>query len=100
MRTTTLVVVAALTAILAASALAAGNTPSASVYHPKASQVQGVLGTSTRQTETTATAAGKPATGANLPFTGLDLAFVLGASVVLVGAGYSLRRVTRKPPAA
>jgi hypothetical protein len=25
---------------------------------------------------------------------------VLGASVVLVGAGYSLRRVTRKPPAA
>ena len=37
---------------------------------------------------------------ATLPFTGLDLGLVAGAGVVLVGMGFSLRRVTRKPPVA
>ena len=37
---------------------------------------------------------------ATLPFTGLDLGFVAGAGVVLLGMGFSLRRVTRKQPTA
>lgn len=35
--------------------------------------------------------------GHTLPFTGIDLGFVLGAAVILVLMGLSLRRVTRRP---
>jgi hypothetical protein len=61
--------------------------------------VQGVLGTSTQQTSTTSAATARPERGANLPFTGFDLAFLAAAGVILVGVGYSLRRLTHKPPA-
>lgn len=97
MRAIALVLVTALAAILAASAPAAGNSPSTSVYQSKPSQVQSALAASSRHTATTSAA--KPSTGASLPFTGLDIAFVLGAGVVLAGTGYSARRVTRKPRA-
>ena len=97
MRMKTLAVLAIMAASFPVSALAAGNSPSRSVYRPHAAQVQGVLG-SNRQTATTGTAT--PATGANLPFTGLDLAVLAAAGVILVGVGYSLRHLTHKSPAA
>jgi hypothetical protein len=83
--------------VFAASALGAGNTPSNDVYQsagPKTQQAvntppaSGTLGASKESS--------KP--GSELPFTGLDLTFVVGAGVVLVAMGFSLRRLTRKPP--
>ena len=102
MRMKTLAVLAIMADSFPVSALAAGNSPSRSVYRPHAAQVQGVLG-SNRQTATTGTATpatGASATGATLPFTGLDLAVLAAAGVILVGVGYSLRRLTHKSPAA
>ena len=98
MRMKTLAVLAIMAAGFAVSASAAGNSPSRSVYRPHAAQVQGVLGTS-RHTTTTGTATTRAHTGASLPFTGFDLALLAAASVVLLGTGYSLRRLTHKPPA-
>lgn len=99
MRIRSLAAIAILAAGFAASAFAAGNSPSKSVYHPHAAQVQGVLGTSTHPA-TTRGATARVRTGANLPFTGFDLAFLAAASVVLLATGYSLRRLTCKPPEA
>lgn len=100
MKITSLAAIAILAAGLAASALAAGNSPSRSVYHPHAAQVQAVLGTDNPHTTTTRTGAAGPGTSANLPFTGLDLAFLAAGGAVLVATGYSLHRLTRKPPTA
>ena len=99
MRKTAIVVIAVVTALCAGSALAAGNSPSRSVYQPKPSQVQGVVGAQ-HTTTTQGTTTSKPAAGASLPFTGADLAFLAGSGFVLIVVGYSLRRITRKPPVA
>lgn len=90
--------------VLAAPSLATGNGPSKAVYNKSGSNVQAVVGKS-GTTGTAAAPAGKPAVspakaGNALPFTGLDLGFVVGAGLVLVATGFSLRRLTRKPPTA
>ena len=35
--------------------------------------------------------------GGSLPFTGLDVALLAGAGLLLAGAGFAMRRVTRAP---
>jgi hypothetical protein len=97
-----------LTAVFAASALASGNGPTGSVYHHKGTQVQSVVGSSTppsaslgaKATKTPSSPSTPSASSSDLPFTGLDLGLLAAAGIVLVGMGFSLRRVTRtrKPP--
>lgn len=86
--------------VFAASALAAGNGPTKSVYEHHAKQVQGLVVGKVANTKAAPNvlkaAVVKPS--GSLPFTGLDLGFLSAAGVVLLGMGVSLRRVTRKQP--
>ena len=104
MRTMIVMTALVLTAVFASSALAAGNSSAMAAYGKKGAKVQAVLAAKTTKTapkkivvKHTAPAVKSAAT---LPFTGLDLGLVAGAGVVLLGMGFSLRRVTRKPPVA
>jgi hypothetical protein len=92
-----------LTIVFATAAFAAGNSPVSSVYDHPATKIQNVVGSSPTPSGTLAAKATAPtpaSSGASLPFTGLDLGFLAGAGILLVAMGYSLRRVTRKPPSA
>ena len=105
MRAMIVMIAVVLTAVFASSALGAGNSSAKAAYGKKGSSVQAVL-----SAKTTKAAPKKvvkkvvvkhvAAKTATLPFTGLDLGFVAGAGVVLLGMGFSLRRVTRKQPTA
>ena len=91
------VCIAALSLLVAGSALA-GNSPSKAVYNSAPSKDQQVLGSTTKpRTKPTSkpVATTRVKTG-TLPFTGLDLGVFVGAGIVLVLAGASLRRVSRK----
>jgi hypothetical protein len=102
-----------LAAVVAGSALGAGNSPAKSVYDTHGTKVQHVLGaahkaTSHKPSSPSGTLAAKattkaaPATasspGSDLPFTGLDLGFIVGAGALLAAIGFSLRRMGRKSP--
>jgi hypothetical protein len=97
-RATIAAVVVALAALLASSALAGNSSSTRSTYTSKGKNVQQTLGG--KQTGTKKKPVAKVTGSTTLPFTGLDLAFVVGAGLVLVGTGLSLRRITRKPPVA
>ncbi len=96
--------------VFSATAFAAGSTPSNAVYSSTGPKTQQALGASkpttshspaTVEAATAAAhvAAAQPASsGAQLPFTGLDLTLIVGAGLVLVAMGFSLRRITRRPP--
>jgi hypothetical protein len=47
----------------------------------------------------TAPAETNPASTGTLPFTGFELGIIVLAGIALAGAGYTLRRTTRKPTA-
>jgi hypothetical protein len=102
MRAMIVMIAVVLTAVFASSALGAGSSSAKAAYGKKGSSVQAVL--SAKTTKATKAAPKKVVAkhavvkAATLPFTGLDLGFVAGAGVVLLGMGFSLRRVTRKPP--
>ena len=101
MRAMIVMIAVVLTAVFASSALGAGNSSAKAAYGKKGSSVQAVLSAKTTKAAPKKVVAkhvvAKTAT-ATLPFTGLDLGLVAGAGVVLLGMGFSLRRVTRKPP--
>jgi hypothetical protein len=95
MRTRIVTVVLMLGLIFTAQAFAAaGNASSKQVYGTPAGKVQSVIKAAK------GAVASKPAVKAanTLPFTGLDLGVMLAAGFVLVGTGFSLRRLTRKRP--
>jgi hypothetical protein len=100
MRAMIVMIAVVLTAVFASSALAAGNSSAKAAYGKKGSSVQAVLSAKTTKVAPKKKVVAKHvvAKAATLPFTGLDLGFVAGAGVVLLGMGFSLRRVTRKPP--
>jgi hypothetical protein len=94
MRIRVVLVAVALGLLFGAQAFAAaGNTSSTAVYQHSAGKVQSVIHAS--QGAVASASAAKPGT---LPFTGLDLGVVLGAGLILVATGFSLRRLTRKRP--
>ena len=101
MKATMLVLAVVLAAVLASSALAGGNSSATATYEKRGTKVQKVVGKPKTTPKPKATG-GQPtvSSGGTLPFTGLDLAFIAGGGVLLVGMGVSLRRITRKPPAA
>jgi len=82
--------------LLTAPAFAAGNGLSKTVYGNGGTKVQHTVTKPRKITAGTkaATASVKPAR--TLPFTGLDLGFVAGASLLLLGTGFTLRRLGRK----
>jgi hypothetical protein len=82
----------ALAAVLAAGAAASG--PTSSVYSSSGAQVESALTPATSSAPQTSA----PAAAATLPFTGLDLGIVCVAGALLIGVGFTLRRVTRKTP--
>jgi hypothetical protein len=104
MKSALLTAIVALAIVFAPSALAAGNGPTKSVYDHKGKQVQKVVAVvvtkpkppSTPKPATTPATTQAVVTKTTLPFTGLDLSFLAGAGAVLVGMGFSLRRLTRK----
>ena len=104
MKSAFLTAIVALAIVFAPSALAAGNGPTKSVYDHKGNQVQNVAAaTATTPTPPSTPPSSPPpaateavVTKTTLPFTGLDLSFLAGAGAVLVGMGFSLRRLTRK----
>jgi hypothetical protein len=98
-RATVLAVVAVLAAVLAASAYAGGNSSTSATYGSRGTKIQRSVSKHT-PTKRTTTPHIVPTGGGMLPFTGLDLAFIAGGGVLLVVMGVSLRRLTRKPPAA
>ena len=100
MRGIILSAIVVLTAVFSAAALATGNNPVNSVYAQTGTKVQKVIGVAAVATPSTPQTTSAPATSSNaeLPFTGLDLGLLCVAGVFLVGVGYSLRRVARKPP--
>ena len=102
MRTRVVTVVLALGLVFAAQGLAAGNSSSHTVYGSPPAKVHSVVdSTKSHGTKASGLASAKGAkAGSTLPFTGLDLGVILGAGLVLVGTGFSLRRLTRKPPTA
>jgi hypothetical protein len=94
-RLTVLALPALLAAILAAGALA--GSPSSAVYGNTGAKVDAALAPATSSAPTAAQAAST--TGSStLPFTGLDLGVICAAGVLLIGVGFTLRRVTRKSP--
>jgi hypothetical protein len=107
------VVIGFVTAVMffTASAFAAANGPTKSVYDLKAKQVQGLVGGAVvkhpvkvvkyaKTTPVTVSPAVLNTTvkSSTLPFTGVDLGLFAVAGAVLVGMGVSLRRVTKKHP--
>jgi len=102
MRAMIVMIAVVLTAVFASSALGAGNSSAKAAYGKKGSSVQAVLSAKTTKAAPKKVVVVKhvAAKTATLPFTGLDLGFVAGAGVVLLGMGFSLRRVTRKQPTA
>jgi hypothetical protein len=84
MRTTLLAVVCGMMLAVAAPALASGPTQGA-YAGPGANQISSVQNTA----ETTSDSG-------TLPFTGLNLGLVAVVAVALVGAGFGLRRQTRR----
>jgi hypothetical protein len=103
-----------LAGVLAGVALA--GSPSNQVYSSSGSKVDSALAsggstpaksspftppTSSSGSHPEAASSTSPAVASStLPFTGLDLGVVLAAGVLLIGVGFGLRRVTRKPPQA
>jgi hypothetical protein len=83
MRTTLLAVVCGMMLAVAAPALASGPTEGA-YAGPGANQISSV-----QNTEATSDSG-------TLPFTGLNLGLVAVVAVALVGAGFGLRRQTRR----
>jgi hypothetical protein len=62
-------------------------------YEPPAGQVQSQV----QDTGSgTGASAGDSGSG-SLPFTGLDVALLAGAGLLLAGAGFTMRRITRAP---
>jgi hypothetical protein len=92
-----LMVVLALSLVFAGQGLAAGNSSSRAVYGSPPAKIHSVVAGT--KASGLANAKGAKA-GSTLPFTGLDLGVILGAGFVLVGTGFSLRRLTRRPPTA
>ena len=71
-------------------ALASGNGASKGVYGTPPGKVQAVV------KGAHATLGSKAKSGGSLPFTGLDLGVMVGAGLVLLTIGVSLRRLSRK----
>jgi hypothetical protein len=99
MRRITVAIAVGCALVLASTALA-GNGPTTVVYGNKGANVQKSLGVKHPTVTTPSTTVTTPSntSPATLPFTGLDLGLVSAAGVLLVGVGFTLRRVTRKPP--
>lgn len=94
------VCIAALSLLVASSALA-GNSPSKAVYTSAPSKDQQILAGKTTKTKPKPKTKTKPVsstqkTTGTLPFTGVDLGVFAAAGLVLIFAGASLRRVSRK----
>ena len=85
--------------LVSAPAFAAGNGLSKAVYHNRGHKVQHLVTKPSKTTSGTkaATAGAKASTRGTLPFTGLDLGVVAGASLLLVGTGFTVRKLGRKP---
>jgi hypothetical protein len=98
MKATMLILAVVLAAMFASSALAGGNSSATATYEKRGTKVQKVVNKPKKAPKPTGHAT--VTSGGTLPFTGLDLAFIAGGGVLLVGMGVSLRRITRKPPAA
>lgn len=92
MRRSVLGFVLVLAVVFAAPAFATGNGPSKTVYPSTGAKVQGVV---TKGTKASAHVKGAKASG-TLPFTGFDLGLMVGAGMLLVGTGLSLRLLTRE----
>ena len=99
-----MIAAAACAALLIVPATALGqdalSNPSAAQYTPQ-SQVQGTSGTGGPMANGGPTAsnttAGRPTAengSGSLPFTGMDLAVVAGAALLMIGAGFALRRLS------
>jgi len=72
------------------------SNPSASQYAPK-SQVEGTSGNGSNGPTASNSTGGRPTaqTGSgSLPFTGMDLAVVAGAALLMIGAGFALRKLS------
>ena len=80
--------------VLALFVALAGPAAAQNGYEGTGGQVQTQVqdtGTGTAGSGTTADNSG------SLPFTGLDVALLAGAGLLLAGAGFAMRRVTRSP---
>lgn len=92
-------------AVVAVAAFAgpalAGNSSSSDVYKQTSNKVQHAVGAKkTTKKKVAGVSATKPVKTSTLPFTGLDLGFIVGAGVVLIVLGVSLRRLSRTNPLA
>lgn len=86
-------------AVFAMPALA-GNSSSSGVYSQTSNKVQNAVGGKKHEKKVKGVSAAKPVKTGSLPFTGLDLGFIVGAGLVLVVLGASLRRISRTNPLA
>ena len=77
------------------------STPSTGTSPSKEEKTTSEKTTPSKETSPTSTTPTSPGKAATLPFTGLDLRWMIGAGLLLVGAGFSLvvaeRRQRRKP---
>ena len=101
MRRTIALLAVVVAAAFASSALAAGNSPTATTYNTKGETIQKTVSKPGSKVKTAPKSSTRVRTG-TLPFTGLDLGFIVAGGLVLVGTGVSLRRITRRtnPPTA
>jgi hypothetical protein len=93
-RLTSLLAVVVLVLVMAVPAFAQNATQDG--YSATAGQVQAQVDDEST-TPVAVTTSGGGGGGGSLPFTGLDVALLAGASVLLVGAGLGMRRLTRAP---
>jgi hypothetical protein len=92
-----LIAVGVCAVLLSAPATALGqdalSNPSAAQYAPQ-SQIEGTnINGPTASNSTAAPVASQNGPG-TLPFTGMDLAVVAGAALLMIGAGFALRRLS------
>jgi hypothetical protein len=79
--------------ILALFVALAGPAAAQNGYSGTGGQVQ----TQVQDTGSATSGSGSDSGSGSLPFTGLDVALLAGAGLLLAGAGFAMRRVTRAP---
>jgi hypothetical protein len=79
--------------ILALFVALAGPAAAQNGYSGTGGQVQ----TQVQDTGAATSGSGSDSGNGSLPFTGLDVALLAGAGLLLAGAGFAMRRVTRAP---
>jgi hypothetical protein len=79
--------------ILALFVALAGPAAAQNGYSGTGGQVQ----TQVQDTGSATSGSGSDSANGSLPFTGLDVALLAGAGLLLAGAGFAMRRVTRAP---